>query len=81
MGWLLPRPMPVPPLASDRLYDNADSFAQSFDAAWKALGNSPEDANHRIDLVLDQLRDHPFMISRPAMARQVADFRIRLLGL
>jgi hypothetical protein len=25
--------------------------------------------------------EHPFMLSNPAMAAQVADFRIRLLGL
>jgi hypothetical protein len=25
--------------------------------------------------------DHPFVLTNPAMARQVAEFRIRLLGL
>jgi hypothetical protein len=31
--------------------------------------------------VLDQLKEHPFADADPAMARQVAEFRIRLLGL
>ncbi len=73
--------MPAPPPASDRMFDNADSFAQSFDVAWKALAGSQADPAQRLEQVLEQVREHPFMQSRPEMARQVADFRIRLLGL
>jgi hypothetical protein len=32
-------------------------------------------------LALEACSDHPFMISNASMADQVADFRIRLLGL
>ena len=32
-------------------------------------------------LILDQLREHPFFIAEPDRARQVAEFRIRLLSL
>jgi hypothetical protein len=30
---------------------------------------------------MEACADHPFMLGNPAMADQVADFRIRLLGL
>ncbi|MFY8148973.1 MAG: hypothetical protein ACOVNL_07115 [Prochlorococcaceae cyanobacterium] len=73
--------MPAPPPASDRMFDNADSFAQSFDAAWKAMAGSAAEPEERLEQVLDQVREHPFMCSNPEVARQVADFRIRLLGL
>jgi hypothetical protein len=31
-------------------------------------------------LAMEACADHPFALSDPAMAEQVADFRIRLLG-
>jgi hypothetical protein len=68
-----------------QLFDNADSFAMVFDAAWqqlltqsKAAGLSAEGKKR---LALEACADHPFRLSQPAMADQVADFRIRLLGL
>jgi hypothetical protein len=68
-----------------QLFDNADSFAMVFDAAWrKLLGTSDAAAmssDEKKRLALEACSDHPFMISNPAMADQVADFRIRLLGL
>lgn len=72
---------------SDRSYNNADSFAQAFDTAWKQLsgdGPSPTPADQaaaRLEVVLEQLKEHPFAASEPATARQVAEFRLRLLGL
>jgi hypothetical protein len=68
-----------------QLFDNADSFAMVFDAAWqklltqsKAAGVSAEDKKR---MAMEACADHPFMLGNPAMADQVADFRIRLLGL
>lgn len=74
-------PQPV----SDRQYNNADSFAHAFDEAWKRQQPSdPEDALAREEKLVDvlsQIADHPFAQADAAMARQVAEFRIRLLGL
>ncbi len=56
-----------------------------FDAAWTKLMGQPDAGSmSREDkkrLALEACADHPFMLSNPAMADQVADFRIRLLGL
>ena len=58
----------------DKLYDNADSFAISFDEKWKNI--YCEDLNLKIDKVFELLSDHPFLISNPENARKMAEFRI-----
>ena len=58
----------------DRLYDNADSFAMSFDEEWENI--DCEDLRLKIDKVLEILSDHPFLISNPVNARKMAEFRI-----
>ena len=58
----------------DRLYDNADSFAMSFDEEWENI--DCEDLRLKIDKVFEILSDHPFVISNPLNARQMAEFRI-----
>ena len=58
----------------DKLYDNADSFAMSFDEEWENL--DCEDLILKIDKVLQLLSDHPFLISNPENARKMAEFRI-----
>jgi hypothetical protein len=69
----------------DRQFNNADSFAQAFDAAWHLYNR--QHPNHDLDrdskraLVLQSLADHPFQQSQPDLAAQVASFRLRLLGL
>ena len=74
--------MPLPATPSDRLFNNADSFAQMFDATWAHLhGRAGVDREALLDAVLAQLTDHPFAQADPAMARRVGEFRIRLLGL
>ena len=89
--------MVQPPPNADRLFNNADSFAQVFDEAWHRLGpgtgegpTNPEGDNangpggepdQRLQRVLAQLADHPFAQANPQLARQVGEFRIRLLGL
>ena len=58
----------------DKLYDNADSFAMSFDQEW---GNVDcEDLRLKIDKVLELLSEHPFLVSNPENARKMAEFRI-----
>jgi len=78
--------MPISiPEKPGQLFDNADSFAMVFDAAWTKLMGQPDagsmSSEEKKRLALQACGDHPFMLSNPAMADQVADFRIRLLGL
>ena len=58
----------------DRLYDNADSFATSFDEEWNNV--DCEDKLLKIDKVFELLSDHPFLVSNPENARKMAEFRI-----
>ena len=58
----------------DKLYDNADSFAISFDEEWKNI--DCEDTRLKIDKVFDLLSEHPFVVSNPENARKLAEFRI-----
>ena len=58
----------------DKLYNNADSFAMSFDEEWKNI--DCEDLNSKIDKVLELLSDHPFLVSNPENARKMAEFRV-----
>jgi len=58
----------------NNLYDNADSFAISFDEAWKNI--DCDDLRLKIDKVFELLSDHPFLISNPENARKMAQFRI-----
>ena len=58
----------------DKLYDNADSFAMSFDEEWKNI--DCEDLRLKIDKVFELLSDHPFLVSNPENARKMAEFRI-----
>ena len=73
-----------PDAGTDRVFDNADSFATVFDSTWKRLKSQNGDTTAGdafVDQVFDAMADHPFLISSPEMARQVAAFRIRLLDL
>ena len=58
----------------DKIYDNADSFAISFDNEWKNI--DCEDERLKIDKVIELLSDHPFFLSNPENARKIAEFRI-----
>ena len=58
----------------DKLYDNADSFAMSFDEEWENI--DCEDSRLKIERVLELLSDHPFFVSNPENARNMAEFRI-----
>ena len=58
----------------DKVYNNADSFAISFDEEWKNI--DCEDSRLKIEKVLKLLSDHPFFVSNPENARNMAEFRI-----
>ena len=70
----------------DRLFNNADSFAMVFDDAWKNLVHNSDfkalTTEEKIAKILDtSIEDHPFLLESPEQALQVAQFRVRLLGL
>ena len=58
----------------DKLYDNADSFAMSFDEEWEKI--DCEDLRLKIDKVFELLSEHPFLVSNPENARKMIEFRI-----
>ena len=58
----------------EKLYDNADSFAMSFDEEWKNI--DCDNLLLKIDKVFQHLSDHPFLLSNPENARKLAEFRI-----
>ena len=58
----------------DKLYDNADSFAMSFDEEWEKV--DCDDVRIKIDKVIENLSEHPFLVSNPENARKMAEFRI-----
>ena len=61
----------------DKTYNNADSFAISFDEEWQKV--SCNDKSQKIDKVIEILSDHPFVISNPENAKNIAKFRIHSL--
>ena len=58
----------------DKTYNNADSFAMSFDEEWQKVDCN--DTVQKIDKVIEILSDHPFVISNLENARKIAEFRI-----
>ena len=70
--------------SSENLYNNADSFAMAFDAAWKDCGletTNTLNIEEKIKLTFEKIKDHPFLVSNPIQSKNVAPFRIKLLGL
>ena len=61
----------------DKTYNNADSFAISFDKEWQNLNCN--DMTQKIDKVIEILSDHTFVISNPKNAKSIAEFRIYTL--
>ena len=57
-----------------KFYNNADSFAISFDEEWEKI--NCDDLVLKIDKVFELLSNHPFLISNPENARKIAEFRI-----
>ena len=70
--------------SSENLYNNADSFAMAFDAAWKDcdLGNNKDlKIDEKIEITFKKIRSHPFLIENPIQSKNIALFRIKLLRL
>ena len=70
--------------SNENLYNNADSFAMAFDAAWDAcdLGNEKnKKIEEKIQITFEKIKTHPFLVENPIQAKNIALFRIKLLGL
>ena len=70
--------------SNTNLYNNADSFAMAFDASWKDcdLGDNQDlTIDEKIELAFEKIKTHPFLISNPIQSKNIALFRIKLLGL
>ena len=61
----------------DKTYNNADSFAMSFDEEWQRVNCN--DKTQKINKIIEILSSHPFVISNPENARNIAKFRIHSL--
>ena len=70
--------------SNGNLYNNADSFAMAFDAAWKDSdleNNNDINIEEKIKITFEKIKTHPFLIKKPIESRNLALFRIKLLGL
>ena len=70
--------------SNGNLYNNADSFAMAFDDAWKSCGlenNNDINIDEKIKITFEQIKTHPFLVQNPIKAKDLALFRIKLLGL
>ena len=70
--------------SNGNLYNNADSFAMAFDTAWKDcdLENDQDiKIEEKIQITFEKIKTHPFLIENPIQAKNIALFRIKLLGL
>ena len=70
--------------SNQNLYNNADSFAMAFDEAWKdsTLENNQDlNIEERIQITFEKIKNHPFLIENPKQSKNLALFRIKLLGL
>ena len=66
------------------VYNNADSFAIAFDEAWKDCcleNNNDITIEEKIKKTFDKIKTHPFLIENPLQSKNLAIFRIKLLGL
>ena len=62
----------------ERTFNNADSFAMSFDEEWQKFECANESL--KITKIIELLSDHPFVQSNPDIAVKIANFRIKSLG-
>ena len=62
---------------AERTFNNADSFAMSFDEEWQKF--ECDDEILKINKVIDLLSEHPFVQSNPETAFKIANFRIKSL--
>ena len=65
-------------------YNNADSFAMAFDTAWNDCDlekNKDLKIDQKIQIAFEKINNHPFLIDNPIQSKEIAFFRIKLLGL
>jgi len=65
-------------------YNNADSFAMAFDTAWNEFDyeqNKQLSKEEKIKIIFEKMKDHPFLTQNPIQSKNIAIFRIKLLGL
>ena len=65
-------------------YNNADSFAMAFDDAWNNCDfekNKKLNIEEKMEITFNKIKDHPFLIENPRESKDIASFRIKLLGL
>ena len=70
--------------SNENLYNNADSFAMAFDAAWNDCdlrNEKDKKIEQKIQIAFEKIKSHPFLIENPSQAKNIALFRIKLLGL
>ena len=69
---------------NENQYNNADSFAMAFDTAWNGcdlIKDKGITIDEKIVIAFEKIKDHPFLISNPIQSKNIAHFRIKLLGL
>ncbi|NCU76904.1 MAG: hypothetical protein EB123_08660 [Synechococcaceae bacterium WBB_32_011] len=71
---------PDPSFSSQTVFNNPDGFAMAFSDAWQALPKENLSREQCLEQVMQQLADHPFLLQAPAQAKELAAFRMRLLG-
>ena len=70
--------------SNEILYNNADSFAMAFDAAWKDWDRRNDKdikIDEKIEITFEKIKSHPFLVENPIQSKNIALFRIKLLGL
>ncbi len=68
--------------SNENSYNNPDSFAMAFDTAWKDCDiGKGKDIDDRIEKTFEKIKTHPFLIENPIQSKNIALFRIKLLGL
>ena len=70
--------------SNENLYNNADSFAMAFDAAWNdcnLINEKDKKIEQKIQIAFETIKTHPFLINNPIQAKNIALFRIKLLRL
>ncbi len=71
-------------VSNENSYNNADSFSMAFDSAWKSCNinnNKNLHIEEKIQLTFNKIKNHPFLIENPIESKNIAFFRIKLLGL
>ena len=61
----------------NRVYNNADSFSMAFDEVWDEI--ECNDIDLKIEKVIKELSEHPFVVENPKKVFEIADFRVNSL--